>query len=207
MISLATATVTSALTLASTPVVRGAISTGTGIYYGKQGYNAIKNRKKNKILKKKSSDRDRFVENLMCTKANKEMMKKEVKLKEKLDALEELHNKFVEKRIFKSWKIETKKQKNNKAATMIQKIVRGYQQPKFRDLLVDLLEILDDINKNWKATMIQKIYRGYRKRIKYPGRPHTRRAMAVYNFTQFDLECARILYCDSDSDSDSDSEN
>jgi hypothetical protein len=196
---LASKIITTGLTMASTPAVKGVLSAGSGLYSGKKVYDAYKNRTKKEIEKKKSADRDRFIEILMCEKVYYEQCNK---LKEKLDALEELHNKFVEKRIFKSWKIETKKQKNNKAATMIQKIVRGYQQPKFRDLLVDLLEILDDINKNWKATMIQKIYRGYRKRIKYPGYPHTRRAVAIYNFTQFDLECARILYCDSDSDDD-----
>ncbi len=41
-------------TMASTPVVRGVLSTGSGLYSGKQVYDAIKNRKK-KILKKRKA--------------------------------------------------------------------------------------------------------------------------------------------------------
>ncbi len=193
MISLASATVTTALTLASTPVVRGAVSAGTGIYYGKQGYNAIKNRKKNKILKKKSSDRDRFVENLMCEKAYYEQCNK---LKKKLDALEELHNKFVEKRILKFWKIKTRSRRTTKAATLIQDSDSDSDSDnESLDLFLDQMEAY----RYTKATMIQKIYRGYRQRIKYPGYPHTRRAMDRWDFTPFDLECARFLY-ESDDD-------
>ncbi len=201
MTELVVATVTTGIAMASTPVVRGAMSAGTGIYYGTTTYKALKNRKKNQILKKKSSDRDRFVEDLMkqkqletAMKANNEMMKKEVKLKE----MEELHKKFVEKKMLKFWKIYTNLAVDIKAATLIQKIYRRYQQyHKYRNAPIGVVgQGFWSVEKrrkiyfhgidsdSWwyfkhiiattfgyfhdtKATMIQKIYRGYRQRRKY----------------------------------------
>ena len=49
---LASKIITTGITIVSSPAMKGAISTGTGLYYTREGYKAFKNRKKIKIKKK-----------------------------------------------------------------------------------------------------------------------------------------------------------
>ncbi len=196
MTELVVATVTTGIAMASTPVVRGALSAGTGIYYGTTGYKALKNRKKNKILKKKSAEREKKIDMMIREKELKEVKKSYYeqwrKRLRQLDAAEAMGNKFVKKRIFKSWKIKTRNLVTVRKATLIQKIVRGYQQRRkykrrlhtrrvwarhFTPLDLEVARMMetdsdsdsDDFLEidSEAASRIQKIYRGYQQRKKY----------------------------------------
>ena len=117
---LASKLITTGISIASSPAVKAAMSTGTGLYYTRQGYKAFKNRKKRAEEQRKREDRDRFIENLMRRKTYYDQCNN---LKKKLDILEELHNKFIGKKMLKSWK--NYNIMSSKAAILIQKRWRG----------------------------------------------------------------------------------
>ena len=84
MIATTTTIISSSLAIASNPTVKGIMSAGTGICSAIGGYKTLKNRKKNKLAKKKSAERDEKIDKIIrerelkaAEEANKEMMKKQ----------------------------------------------------------------------------------------------------------------------------------